>query len=60
MTSFSFILGVAPLVVACELDDQDRVLGSQADEDNKADLCQDVDRHAPGQQAGDRCEQARA
>src|SRR6516162_1271178 len=46
------------LLLACELDDQDRVLGGQADENNKADLCQDIDRHAPYEQPCDRCEQA--
>ena len=44
--------------LARELDDQDRVLGSQADENDEADLRQDVDRHAPREQAGDRGEQA--
>jgi len=43
--------------LARELDDQDGVLGSQADENDEADLRQDVDGHAARQQAGDRGEQ---
>src|SRR5215813_12148248 len=33
-------------------------LDGQADENNKADLCQDIDRHASYEQPCDRCEQA--
>src|SRR6516165_1075881 len=40
-----------------ELDDQDSVLGRQPDENNEADLRQDVDRHAAGEQACDGGEQ---
>jgi hypothetical protein len=40
-------------LLARELDDQDGVLGSQADENNEADLRQDVDGHAPREQACD-------
>src|ERR1700751_904098 len=43
-----FVMAALPPKVA-----DDRVLGGQADENNKADLCQDIDRHAPRQQAGD-------
>jgi hypothetical protein len=46
------------LLLARELDDQNGVLGSQADENNEADLCQDIDGHAPHEEACDRREQA--
>jgi hypothetical protein len=46
------------LLLARELDDQDRVLGSQPDENNEADLRQDVDGHAPRDQACDGSEKA--
>src|SRR5262245_5374789 len=37
------------LFLARELDNQDGVLGSEADENNEADLRQDVDGHAAGE-----------
>src|SRR6516165_10796427 len=46
------------LLLARELDDQYRVLGREADENDEADLRQDVDRRAAREQAGDGGEQA--
>src|SRR6516164_7899523 len=45
-------------LLARELDDQDGVLGGQADENDEADLRQDVDGHAPREQACNGGEQA--
>src|SRR6516164_11368248 len=45
-------------LLARKLDDEDGVLGGQADENDEADLRQDVDGHAPRKQACDRGEQA--
>src|SRR5262245_20131071 len=45
-------------LLARELDDQDRVLGGQADKDDETDLRQNVDGHAPREQPGDGREQA--
>ena len=39
------------VAVLRELDDQDRVLGGEADEHDEADLAEDVERHAARQQA---------
>src|SRR6516164_3376867 len=46
------------LLLTCKLDNQDRVLSGQADQNDKADLRQDVDRHAPREQSCDRREKA--
>ena len=48
----------AVLALAREFDDQDRVLGGEADQHDEADLGQDVDVHAAPEQAGDGGEQA--
>src|SRR5262249_50665507 len=45
-------------LLARKLDDEDGVLGGQADENDEADLRQDVDGHAPREQACYRGEQA--
>jgi len=52
--------GSAPLLFLLprELDDQNRVLGSEANKHNEADLRKDIDRHTPHEQPRDGGEQA--
>src|SRR6516165_8564781 len=54
-----FTGGCTDLVaLARELDNQDRVFGGQTDENDEADLGEDVDRQAAREQTGDRREEA--
>src|SRR6516162_7590654 len=46
------------LLLTCELYNQDRVFSGQTDKNDKANLGQDVDGHAPREQACDRREKA--
>jgi len=46
------------LLLTCELDNQDCVFSGQTDKNDEANLGQDVDGHAPREQACDRRQQA--
>ena len=56
--SFARSRAALVLLLPGELDDQDGVLGGQADQHDEADLRQDVDRHPACEQAGNGSQQA--